>query len=83
MSLTLYMDVHVPRAVSVGLRHRQMDCLMAQEDETQRMDDPDLLDRATSLGRVLVTQDEDFLREAARRQQGGIAFAGVITPRSS
>ncbi len=41
-------------------------------------DDPDLLDRAMALGRVMFTQDDDFLREAARRQEVGEYFAGVI-----
>jgi hypothetical protein len=40
--------------------------------------DPAVLDRATELGRVLFTQDEDFLTEAARGQQAQEAFAGVI-----
>ena len=40
--------------------------------------DPELLDRATALGRVLVTMDEDFLAEATRRQRVGVRFAGVI-----
>lgn len=40
--------------------------------------DPLLLDRATELGRVLFTQDDDLLREARFRQQSGIRFACVI-----
>jgi hypothetical protein len=39
--------------------------------------DPELLDRATALGRVLFTQDDDLLREAKRRQTGE-SFAGII-----
>lgn len=42
------------------------------------MADPDLLNRATLLGRILVTHDEDFLLESARCQQVGHAFAGII-----
>ncbi len=42
------------------------------------MPDPDLLDRATALGRALFTQDKDLLAEAARRQRSGELFAGVI-----
>jgi hypothetical protein len=36
------------------------------------------LDRATALGRVLFSHDEDLLREAAERQQRGERFAGII-----
>jgi hypothetical protein len=40
--------------------------------------DPDLLDRAGFKSRVLYTQDDDFLAEAARRQKLGISFSGII-----
>lgn len=36
------------------------------------------MDRATSLGRVLFTQDKDFLREATERQRNDRSFAGVV-----
>jgi len=72
------MDVHVRRAISESLRVRGVDILTAQADQTTRLSDPELLDRATSLGRVLFTQDEDLLSEATRRQRNGIHFAGVI-----
>ena len=72
------MDVHVRRPVTTGLRVREVDVLTAQEDGTTRWDDPDLLDRALELERVLFTQDDDLLNEAALRQRSGKAFAGVI-----
>lgn len=72
------MDVHVPQAITLGLRLRREDVLTAQEDGARRFSDTDLLDRATALERVLFTQDEDLLREAAERQQNGKIFAGVI-----
>jgi hypothetical protein len=50
----------------------------AQEDGTDRLPDPDLLDRATALGHVLFTHDADLLAEAARRQLSGELFAGVV-----
>jgi predicted nuclease of predicted toxin-antitoxin system len=78
MSVGLYMDVHVRQAVTDGLRDRGVDVLTAQEDGRRELPDPDLLDRATVLGRVLFTQDDDFLQEAARRQKAGIHFAGVV-----
>jgi len=48
------------------------------EDGTAELPDPDLLDRASALGRVLYSQDEDLLAEANRRQTLGIPFAGLI-----
>jgi predicted nuclease of predicted toxin-antitoxin system len=78
MSVSLYMDHNVPRAITVGLRYRGVDVLTAFEDGTSAIDDSALLDRATELGRVLFTMDDDLLAEAAERQQNKIPFAGVI-----
>ena len=72
------MDVHIPYAITRQLRGRGVDALTSQEDGTQRMDDSSLLNRASDLGRVLVTQDDDLLREAASRQDQGLPFVGVI-----
>jgi hypothetical protein len=72
------MDVHVPGPVTRGLRLRGVTVLTAQEDGTDRLSDPELLDRATALGYVLFTEDADFLAEAARRQAAGETFAGVV-----
>jgi predicted nuclease of predicted toxin-antitoxin system len=72
------MDVHVRRAVTDGLRLRGVDVLTAQQDGASQLGDPELLNRATSLGRLLFTQDEDLLREAKRRQQTGEKFTGVV-----
>ena len=77
MSVHLNMDVHVRRAVTAGLRLRGVDVLTAQEDGTGELPDPELLDRATELGRVLFTQDDDLLREA-KRQQTDESFTGII-----
>jgi hypothetical protein len=85
VNLTLYMDHNVRREITDGLRRRGVDVLTAHEDGADRLSDPELLDRATTLGRVLFSRDEDLIREAIRRQQAGEFFAGVIyaqpTPR--
>jgi uncharacterized protein DUF5615 len=72
------MDVHVPRAITEGLRLRGADVLTAQEDGAARLPDPDLLARASVLGRVLFSQDMDLLHEATRRQRSGQPFAGLV-----
>lgn len=72
------MDVHVPGPVTRGLRLRGVDVITAEEDGCRRLEDPQLLDRATGLGRALVTQDEDLLAEATLRMRQRIEFAGVI-----
>ena len=52
--------------------------LTAQEDGSAQLDDLSLLRRATELNRVLVSQDHDLLREAARLLAGYEEFSGVI-----
>jgi len=83
MSIALYMDHHMPRAIAQGLRARGVDILTAYEDSSDQLPDPDLLDRATHLERVLVTQDQDLLVEAAKRQKAGTFFRGVICIRQT
>ena len=78
MPIALYMNQHVPRAITVGLRLRGVDVITAHEDGASDMDDPELLDRAGELERVLFTQDDDLLTEATKRQRQGISFRGVI-----
>ena len=78
MSVKIYMDVHVRRAVTDGLRLRGVDVLTAQEDGAAGFEDDALLDRASELDRILFTQDNDLLREANKRRQTGKHFAGVI-----
>jgi predicted nuclease of predicted toxin-antitoxin system len=55
-----------------------VDVLTSQEDETRRLSDTELLDRATALNRLLFTRDKDLLREASQRQERGETFAGVV-----
>jgi predicted nuclease of predicted toxin-antitoxin system len=78
MAVALYMDHHVPRAITLGLRLRGVDVITAYEDGAAALDDPELLTRASALDRVLFTQDDDLLAEATRRQQIGISFVGLI-----
>jgi hypothetical protein len=78
MSVGLYMDEHVHSAITSGLSARGVDVLTAQEDGREATEDPDLLDRATALRRVLFSQDDDFLVEGSRRQRESEHFAGII-----
>jgi hypothetical protein len=78
MPLPLYMDVHVPAAITAGLRHRHIDVLTSQEDGADRWPDESLLERATNLGRILFTQDDDLLALAAQWQQQGKQSAGIV-----
>jgi len=78
VSLALYMDVHVPAAITRSLAIRGVDVLTAQMDDASRLSDKALLDRAGELNRIVFTRDDDFLAEAAARQRGNVFFPGVI-----
>jgi predicted nuclease of predicted toxin-antitoxin system len=78
MPLSVYMDVHIPLAVTEGLRRREIDVLTSQEDGTAEVDDESLLTRASELGRLLFTQDQDLLTIAARWQKSGKQFVGIL-----
>lgn len=56
MSVPLYMDVHVPQAITEQLRRRGVDVLTAIEDGAATLTDEALLERAGVLGRVLFTE---------------------------
>ena len=78
MSLPFYTDHQVQRAIVEGLRVRGVDVLTAFDDGSATWDDEDLLARATELGRVLFTRDDDFLRIAAEWTSQGRHFSGVV-----
>lgn len=65
--LAVYMDHHVASAITQGLLERGIDVLTADEDLHAEADDERLIERATTLSRVLFTRDEDFLSIARSR----------------
>lgn len=76
--LRFYMDHHVHGGITAGLRRRGIDCLTLHEDQSHRLDDEVVLSRATQLGRVLVTQDEDFFAITHRWQTAAQRFSGIV-----
>jgi hypothetical protein len=78
LSIALYLDENVARAVAIGLRLRGVDVITPEDDNCRGIADPLLLDRATELGRPLFSQDRDLLAEARRRQKDGTPFSGVL-----
>jgi hypothetical protein len=55
-----------------------VDCLIARVDGMALADDEAILARATELGRVVLTQDTDFLGIAKAWLEAGREFAGVV-----
>lgn len=78
MAIALYMDVHIPQAITDQLRRRGVDVLTAFDDERQELPDDQLLLRVTQLNRVLFTQDIRFRVLAETWQVEGKQFSGLI-----
>jgi predicted nuclease of predicted toxin-antitoxin system len=76
--LAFLMDHQVHLGITEGLRRRGIDVLTAWEDGRAEADDEELLERATALGRVFVSQDQDLLRITKQWQRLGRPFAGVV-----
>jgi predicted nuclease of predicted toxin-antitoxin system len=76
--IQFYADENVRGAIIRGLRRRGVGVITVQEDGLAGADDHQVLDRATELGWVLFTQDDDLLRVSTERQRRQRPFAGVI-----
>ena len=73
--IKFYMDEHIPKAVTEGLRRRGVDVLTAQEAGMLGASDQDHLALAVKEKRVLLTRDADFLRmHATGERNHGIVF---------
>jgi hypothetical protein len=78
--IKFYMDEHVARAVTSGLRRRDVDVLTTQEAGMMSATDADHLSLAFRSGRVIFTQDDDFLRLHAKGyEHAGIVYASQHT----
>lgn len=76
-----YADEHVSRAVVNGLRQRGVDVLTVSEAGLLGKSDEDQLAFARREGRVLYTQDADFLRlHSSGTDHAGIVYAPQSTP---
>lgn len=76
--LSFYMDHHVHQSITNELRCRGIEVITAFEDGREQADDEALLERATALDRLLVSQDDDILKIATRWQRSSREFAGVV-----
>jgi uncharacterized protein with PIN domain len=74
MPLALLCDEHIPYQIVEGLRRRGVDVVTVQEADLRAAEDDVLLEVAHQQGRVLYTNDTDFLRLHAV----GIPHAGIF-----
>jgi predicted nuclease of predicted toxin-antitoxin system len=78
VSLAYYFDYHVPGAICEGLRQRGISVITAAEDGRSDWPDDEILARATHLGRLVFTQDADFLVIANEWATVGRPHAGIV-----
>jgi len=75
VSIRFHLDEHISAHVAAGLRRRNIDVTTTAEAGLVGATDLAHLEFATRSGRVLVTQDDDFLRlHANGAHHAGIAY---------
>jgi predicted nuclease of predicted toxin-antitoxin system len=73
--IRFHLDEHVSPAIARALRQRGIEVLTAREAGLLGASDPEHLARAHADGRMLVTQDDDFLSlHHEGRPHSGIAY---------
>ena len=71
--IKFYLDENVSNSIALGLRHRGIDVTTTPEENLLGVSDERQLQFASSNGRVIFTQDTDFLR----MNQSSIIHAGI------
>ena len=74
--MLLYADEDFAHPVVSALRHRGHDIVTAQDDGRTGADDPDILARAHSLGRAVLTYNR---RHFERLHRQGHLHSGILT----
>jgi len=72
------MDVHVPKAITDGVKRCGIDVATAQQMDAGMKNDDELLALSVTQGRLLFTQDADSLEIAYRWQNQDFLFPGII-----
>ena len=78
MAVRLYMDVHVPQAITDQLRRRGVNVLTAIEEGSSELPDDEILERVRLLNCLIFTQDIGFKTLAEDWQRQSKPFAGLI-----
>ena len=77
--IRFHLDQHVPNAVALGLRLRGIDVSTTHEAGLQDAGDLAHIAYALAEGRVIFTQDDDFLRH----HHAGVIHAGIVYSKQS
>lgn len=78
MALKFYFDTHIAKAAATQLRKKGVDVVRCEEVGLAQASDEEHLQYAADNGRVMVSQDEDFLALDAQWQQADRSHAGIM-----
>jgi hypothetical protein len=76
--LRLYADECVDGRIVAGIRRRGVDIVSAHEEGLLSASDQRHLDRASELGRAIITADQDFLAIVHDVLTRGLTFPGLF-----
>jgi predicted nuclease of predicted toxin-antitoxin system len=74
MAIKFYTDEHIHPGIGKALRKHGIDVLTAQQAGMLNVDDKEHLQFSASQGRVIFTQDEDYLDLHWKVRHSGIAY---------
>lgn len=67
-------DEHIPYAVVRGLKAKGIEAVSIHEENISSISDAHLLDYCTQKGRIILTNDSDFLKLAKTKSHSGIVY---------
>ncbi|MEO8214690.1 MAG: DUF5615 family PIN-like protein [Myxococcales bacterium] len=71
-------DECIDGRITAGLRRRGVDVVTAADEQLLGASDDQQMERATALGRVILTADEDFFVIVRDRLARNVAFPGLM-----
>ena len=78
MAIKYYADTHIPKAVALQLRRRDIDIVRCEEVDLAEAIDETHLEYATSNGRTLISHDRDFWDIHTSWLANGREHCGVV-----
>jgi predicted nuclease of predicted toxin-antitoxin system len=78
VALRLYADECVDGRVMAGLRRRGVDVVTAHDEGLLSASDTRHMERASEIGRTLLSADQDFLTIVHDLQARGLPFPGLL-----
>lgn len=76
--MKFYTDTHIPKAVAVQLKARNIDILRCEDVNMGEADDEEHLEYATAQGRTLISRDRDFWEHHAEWLSQGLHHCGIV-----